>query len=106
MKMDFYIKLAQNNYTRTILEDLEKTDLDNDFSSEIMELTNILTLRTGISLIEACLLTKYLNQVDIKTSKINNPTVEEIRKVFNIKERNEIPDRLFELTRFDRRFLP
>lgn len=95
LKNDFYLCLISNKYTKHII------DLGHDVKDILKEIENtnsryLLEGETPISTEDHCKFSKYAMKTEIKANCKNNPRVVEIVKIFNLKNREEIPKKLAE----------
>ncbi|CAF1068123.1 unnamed protein product [Brachionus calyciflorus] len=100
IKADFLTRLAQNKFTKKLIDFMEYTDYQNDFISEIYDHLDILSFDIETSTLEACKIFKAKKREERRHYK-ENQNVTKLRKAFNIKNEAEMIRRVTNLNNFD-----
>ncbi|CAF1091533.1 unnamed protein product [Brachionus calyciflorus] len=100
IKADFLTRLAQNKFTKKLIDFMESTDYQNDFISEIYKHLDILLFDIGTSTLEACKMIKAKKREERRHYK-ENQNVTKLREAFNIKNEAEMVRRVTSLISFD-----
>ncbi|CAF0811999.1 unnamed protein product [Brachionus calyciflorus] len=102
IKVDFYFRLYENDFTKNLLEYMELTENPNDFINEIYEKIGILTMEIDLTTYEACNIYRRHNTgFKDKLKENKNQNVLLLRKAFGIKEVILRIKKITELIKYD-----
>jgi hypothetical protein len=101
LKTEFYKNLLKNQYTRKVIDSCKRLELKNDICNEMETILQNEALDPLLDQIEQCESFKLIAKAEINANTKNNPTVTELHQIFNSKKREEIPDKITQLIRFD-----
>ena len=103
-KLDFFLRIMENEYTKKIIEYTLSLPTQNDLISEIMMIVDqldepLVQLQTKFT--DKVKAAKYVIEVQMESDKLGNDQANEVKEVLRIKNRGEIPKKLFNILRFD-----
>ena len=100
IKVDFYTRLVKNEFIRTLMIEISKLTIENDFIGEVLDLTEDIN-ETGLTLIDKCKLLRSRNSNQIKQG-CTDEKVKKLKEIFNtVKDKDKIPNLIFEICRYD-----
>jgi hypothetical protein len=104
IKLDFYQKLAQNEFTSKILEQSAhlKGDIVDDIVNILEEFNSCSIVSTQLNLVEQIKAVKYVMEVEFKANIQTSEYAQAIKKSMNTRRGKNLKAELFELLRFDR----
>lgn len=100
LKLDFYNRLFNNDYTKSVLFESSSLPDDDDFLSEIIQLTDEQLCTNEGTLNERVNWAKNEINVKFKYNKASDPQTKEVTTVLRMKNRTIIPSKLFEILKF------
>jgi len=96
------VRLKANTFTNVILEYLDSVDIVGSFMSEIDKIVGHLEEQSKINgRLEACKHFNYVSRIQLKTGYGDSEKVSQVRKIFNNKRKEEIPQLLTQALKFD-----
>ncbi|RNA05443.1 hypothetical protein BpHYR1_046529 [Brachionus plicatilis] len=87
MQIEFFERLLENEFTKSIIKELLNVENDKDYISNTLDLLNEIEFESSMDLIDKCKYYGYVTELEFETSKKNNTVFEELKKVFNKQER-------------------
>jgi TusA-related sulfurtransferase len=86
-KTEFYVRLVQNDLTKKIMDYMEATECPNDYTSELYERVDIISMKLGTSAAEACEI--YKKRMKLKMREAESPIVIELKKEIKVSNDGE-----------------
>ena len=102
MKTELYGRLILNDFTKSILIELAKNPIKNDYISELINITNkIEGIDNDMTLYYKCKLSHELNIRDFNIQRKTDQMASDLKKVYETKDKNKLGAMIFEICRFD-----
>ena len=101
LKLNFYSRLCENEYTKLILNELEKTFVKNDFISEILEIIGDDKIEIGTTTYEASkiALNEIIYQNEIEKKKDN--LCDQIKNIMDGRDKKSMIKEISEKLKFN-----
>jgi hypothetical protein len=99
LKLNHYVRMTSNEYTREFLEEIDKLDIDTSFTKEIRALVS--DIPNCFTLIDRCEI-KILDMEDELEEKIEKSKICQLLKLsYNLNDKEEMKRIVFNLIKFD-----
>ena len=100
IKIDFFNRLIENEFTKKMIIELAKQTILNDFISEILYITRELE-EENMSLQDKCKLVKLNNITEYRSNQKNDVKVQNLIDIYKTGSKDNISGLIFQICRFD-----